>query len=270
MTWQRYVAIGDSSTEGIDDPDGLGGFHGWADRLAERLAGAQGRIDYANLAVRGSTTPRIRAEQLEPALALQPDLMTIASGINDMLRPSFDPSDVTADLEAMLREATDTGATVVTVAWPDPSRVHPAARLLRRRVAALNDAVRTAAARTDALLLDLAHHPLAADPRLWSEDRLHANSLGHERIGAALAHLLGVPGSDDAWTRSLTPPTPPRTAPHRQLAADLAWARRHLAPWVVRRVRRRSSGDEVTAKRPRLRSVVGDGPDESGGHGPTS
>jgi lysophospholipase L1-like esterase len=255
VAWQRYVAIGDSSTEGIDDPDGEGGYRGWADRLAERLASAQAGVEYANLAVRGRTTPLIRAEQLEPALALRPDLMTVATGINDMLRPSFDPSHVRRDLEVMLGAATDAGATVVTVAWPDPSQVHPAARLLRRRVVALNHAVRAAAARSGALLLDLAREPVAGDPRLWSEDRLHANAEGHERIAAALAHLLDVDGSDDAWTRPLGDGTRPRRAPHRQVADDLVWARRHLAPWVGRRVRRRSSGDEVTAKRPRLRPV---------------
>jgi lysophospholipase L1-like esterase len=255
VAWQRYVAIGDSSTEGIDDPDGRGGYRGWADRLAERLAAAQEGLEYANLAVRGRTTPLIRAEQLEPALALRPDLMTIAAGINDMLRPSFDPAHVCRDLEAMLGAAADAGATVVTVAWPDPSRVHPAARLLRRRVGALNGAVRAAAARSGALLLDLAREPVAGDPRLWSEDRLHANAEGHARIAAALAHLLGVDGSDDTWTRPLADDTPWRAPPHRRVADDLVWARRHLAPWVTRRVRRRSSGDEVAAKRPRLRPV---------------
>ena len=36
-SYQRYVALGDSSTEGIDDPDGAGGYRGWSQRLAERI-----------------------------------------------------------------------------------------------------------------------------------------------------------------------------------------------------------------------------------------
>lgn len=255
MAWQRYVAIGDSTTEGIDDPDGEGGYRGWADRLAEHLADRQGGIEYANLAVRGRRTAQIRQEQLESALALGPDLMTIVAGINDMLRPSFDPVAVADDLEAMLAAGTATGATVVTIVWPDPSQVHPAARLLRRRVAALNGAVRVAGEHTGALVLDLAAHPVAGDPRLWSDDRLHANRLGHERIAAALAHLLEVPGSDDAWTRPLTP-APAHAGRSRRLAEDAAWTRRHLTPWVLRRVRGRSSGDGVVAKRPALAPVT--------------
>ena len=47
--FERYVAIGDSSTEGVDDPDGCGGFRGWADRLAERIALSEGYFVERNL-----------------------------------------------------------------------------------------------------------------------------------------------------------------------------------------------------------------------------
>ena len=38
--WRRYVALGDSFTEGIGDPEpeSPGGYRGWADRVAETLA----------------------------------------------------------------------------------------------------------------------------------------------------------------------------------------------------------------------------------------
>ncbi|WP_256443617.1 SGNH/GDSL hydrolase family protein [Micromonospora sp. M51] len=85
--WQRYVAIGDSTTEGLDDPDGAGGYRGWADRFALAVARAQGGLEYANLAIRGRTTALIRAEQLQPALDLAPDLATVVAGMNDVLRP---------------------------------------------------------------------------------------------------------------------------------------------------------------------------------------
>src|SRR5678815_443272 len=91
----RYVAIGDSSTEGLDDPDGQGGYRGWANRLAERVAAAQSSpLLYANLAVRGRTTRQILTQQLEPALALRPDLVTLFSGTNDVVKPRFDAHEV--------------------------------------------------------------------------------------------------------------------------------------------------------------------------------
>jgi lysophospholipase L1-like esterase len=248
MAWRRYVAIGDSTSEGLDDPDGRGGFRGWADRLAGHLAAAQGTVEYANLAVRGRTTRQIRDEQLEAALALEPDLATVVAGMNDLLRPRFDAGVLAGDLEAMQRSLRRSGSTVVTFTLPDLGRVMPVGRLLRRRVVALNAAIRAATERSGALLLDLAGHCVAEDPRLWSDDRLHANALGHERIAAALAHRLGLPGSDDSWTRPLPPPRPVRS--HELVAAEWAWLHGHLGPWVLRHLRGHSSGDGRTAKQP--------------------
>src|SRR6185437_2615910 len=92
----RYVAIGDSSTEGLDDPDGRGGYRGWSQRLAERLAQVQDGLLYANLAIRGRTTRQIRDQQLGPALAMRPDLATVFSGTNDVVARSFDLAAVAA------------------------------------------------------------------------------------------------------------------------------------------------------------------------------
>ena len=248
MSWTRYVAIGDSTTEGIDDPDGAGGYRGWADRLAMHIAAAQDGLEYANLAVRGRTTARIRDEQIPAALSLEPDLVTLVSGVNDLLRPTFDIGSLGRDIEAMQRALTASGATVVTFTMPDMGRVLPIGRLLRPRLDALNDAVRSVSRGTGALLLDLAAHPVAGDPRLWSEDRLHANAEGHRRIAAALAHRLGVEGSDDSWSRDLEDAPRPRRL--ERVRAELAWTRHHLGPWVGRRVRGASSGDDVVAKRP--------------------
>lgn len=249
-----YVALGDSSTEGLDDPDGSGGYRGWADRLAEQVAVHSPGLRYANLAVRGRLAGQVRAEQLPPAVALRPDLATVFAGVNDLLRPSFDAAAVAAELEAVLRGLRDTGATVLTITCADPGPVMPVARLLRGRVADLNDRLRAAAERTGALLVDVAAHPVASDPRLWSLDRLHANSVGHERIAAGLAEALGLPGSDDSWTRPL--PAPTRSRPHAVLRAEAAWVTTHLAPWLLRRARGRSSGDGVVPKRPELAVVT--------------
>ena len=75
--WRRYVAIGDSFSEGIGDPDpDRPGYHrGWADRVAETLAEGTQNFAYANLAVRGKLIAQIRDEQIAPALELRPDLV---------------------------------------------------------------------------------------------------------------------------------------------------------------------------------------------------
>src|SRR5216117_2056008 len=101
--FERYVALGDSSTEGIDDPDGRGGYRGWSRRLAQRIAEVQGSLEYANLGVRGRTTHQILRHQLAPALALRPDLATLFSGTNDVVGGRFDRDAVAHDIEAMQR-----------------------------------------------------------------------------------------------------------------------------------------------------------------------
>lgn len=251
--YARYVALGDSSTEGLDDPDGAGGYRGWADRLAEQLADANPQLLYANLAVRGRLASQVRAEQLDRAVELRPDLATVFAGVNDLLRPGFDPAGVAADVEAMQRALVDVGATVLSFTMPDPSRVLPVAKRLRPRVDAFNAALRAAAERSGARVVDFGAHDVAGDPRLWSDDRLHANSAGHARVAAALADALGLPGSDATWAEPL--PLPVRRRPHEVARAEAAWVRRHLAPWVARRVRGQSSGDGVTCKRAELAPV---------------
>ncbi len=245
----RYVALGDSSTEGLDDPyDDGRGWRGWADRFAEHLAVTHPNLEYANLAVRGRLVRQVLDEQLPVALALQPDVATVFAGVNDALRPGFDLAGVVADLEHLMGALTATGCQVLTITTPDPSAVMPIARRLVPRIAAYNAGVRLAAERTGAVVADVAAHPVGRDRRLWSPDRLHANSLGHERIAAGLAAAAGLPGSDDGWTLAL--PEHARRPAATVLREEAVWLRRHFAPWVLRRLRGRSSGDGVQPKRP--------------------
>lgn len=251
--YARYVAIGDSTSEGMDDPDGRGGYRGWADRLAERIASQQGSLLYANLAVRGRTARQIREQQLEPALAMRPNLATVSAGTNDVLRRNFDPAVFQAELEAIYGALIAQGATVVMFTLPDLRGVMPVARLLGDRVLRMNDAIRAACERTGAICCDVARHPVASDPRLWSDDRLHANSLGHSRVAEALAHSLGLEGSDESWAEPL-PDRPPVTFGDG-FRAEVAWVRTHLVPWIWRHMHGRSSGDGRGPKRPELTEV---------------
>ena len=88
LPWSRFVAIGDSFTEGVGDPeaDSPGGLRGWADRFAEVLAEHNSDLAYANLAVRGKLIRQITDEQLEAAIDLRPDLVSVCAGGNDVIR----------------------------------------------------------------------------------------------------------------------------------------------------------------------------------------
>jgi lysophospholipase L1-like esterase len=232
----RYVAIGDSSTEGIGDPDPGGGWRGWSLRLAKRIA-KQGSLDYANFAVRGRTTQEIKDEQLAPALALEPDLVTCFSGTNDVLRPRFDLEGVLADMRQIQRACTATGAVVLTFTLPDLTPLLPVAGLIAPRIKALNAGTRRSCAETGTLLVDFALHPIVTtDSRLWRHDRCHANAAGHALIADALAETLGLPGSSGTWREPL-PPLPP-VHPWQRLSGEASWLRRHVVPWIWQRLTR--------------------------------
>jgi len=131
--WTRYVAIGDSFTEGIGDPEprSPGGHRGWADRVAEVLSDQTDDFAYANQAVRGRLLGQILAEQVEPALELRPDLVTFSAGGNDILRPGTDPDEVAARFETGLARLAGSGATVVMFNGPDVGRTPVQVRRLR-------------------------------------------------------------------------------------------------------------------------------------------
>ena len=250
MTIRRYVALGDSSTEGLEDPDGRGGYRGWADRLAQHLADAQpGPLEYANLAVRGLRAHEIATTQLEPALALRPDLVSVFAGVNDVIGLRCDFAAMREDLDALFGRPREQGATVLTLTMPDPVAVNPLSRAVRERLGRYNALVRELAAEHGVLVMDFEHYPVAEDPRLWFPDRLHGNTLGHRTVAAALAWRLGLPGFDESWSDPL-PEELPRRRPREVVTADLDWAVHYLAPWLGKGIRRVPHGYGITAKRP--------------------
>lgn len=251
--YERYVAIGDSSTEGLDDPDGNGNYRGWADRLAEHVVAASPDLLYANLAVRGRSAGEILATQLAPAIAMRPDLATVVAGMNDLLRSGWSAARVAKQVGEMVAGLRAVGATVVTFTIPDVSRRMRLGRALTAKTDALNHELREMAAMNGALLLDLASYELAHDPRVWAADRIHGNPEGHARIAAELAHLLGLPG---ATPGGLTEPMPhDNRSRGAVLLEDVAWVARFVAPWALRRVRGKTTGDGRSAKRPVLAPV---------------
>jgi lysophospholipase L1-like esterase len=250
MAYRRFVALGDSTTEGLWDMNPDGSFRGWADRLAERLAEDEPELLYANLAVRGKLAAQVVDEQLESALALQPDLASVLSGLNDMLRRNCSVLSVIERLDTLYGALRGAGADVIAFTLPDPVPINPIAKGAAARLRNLNLAVRDLAAKHGAYLVDLEAYPVASDRRLWHVDRLHANPDGHARIAAAAAEALGLEGADAGWADPFTDPLGPRTR-----VSHAVWAGKYLAPWVVRRLRGVSSGDGITAKRPELKGV---------------
>ena len=275
-----FVALGDSFTEGLGDPcaDGTGyrglgysgwSWRGWADRFAERLAAGQpGRLRYVNLAVRGKLVSEVAAEQVPVAIAMAPDLVSIAAGGNDLLRPRADPDALAEVFGTAVAELRAAGSEVLVFTGFD-TRAFPLVRLIRGKVAAYNMHLRAIADRHDCYLVDLWSMRVLDDPREWSVDRLHMSSDGHRRVALRACEVMGVDVDED-WREPLPPRLRPeevltKTTSRSRAAAlsqsagwlkarrlDARWAREYAVPWVGRRLRGASSGDGIPPKRPEM------------------
>jgi lysophospholipase L1-like esterase len=249
--FSRYVALGDSFTEGVGDHDATlpNGVRGWADRVAEVLATQAPADDfrYANLAIRGRKLTAVLAEQVGPAVAMRPDLVTVYAGGNDIMRPKADLDALVASYGEAVGDLRGTGAHVVLFTAFDPGFA-PVFRHLRGRFATYNELVREVADQHGATIVDFWRMRDYRDPRLWDVDRLHLSSAGHQRMAIAVLDTLGV--AHDLHPPELT--ALPEMDRRQQRAANLAWARSHAAPWVHRRLRGTSSGDGLAPRRPEL------------------
>lgn len=278
--WSRYVALGDSFTEGLWDVPGgappertTAGdpdlpCRGWADLLAAHLddrrralggTGPGGTDDdgpapvrYANLAVRGRLLGPILRDQVPEALRLGADLVSVVGGGNDMLRPTADPDEMAAGLEQAVARLRAAGVDVLLATGMD-AKDSPLVRRTRTRVGIFNAHIWTIAQRHGAHVVDLWGMRSLRDWRMWAPDRIHLTTEGHRRVAQGALVALGLRPDDEAWDDPLTPlPPSPRV---ERLRADAEWFRRHAYPWATRRFRGRSSGDRRVPKRPELTPV---------------
>jgi lysophospholipase L1-like esterase len=248
--YSRYVAIGDSQTEGLWDGDDVVGLLGFADRLAAQIDSIYPGLAYANLAIRGKLVANVLREQVPPALAMRPDLITVCIGMNDVIQPgrSFGPA--LADLEAIYAALAASGATVVTTTFPNVAQFLPLGRLVSGRLARINNAIRAAAGRYDFRLVDLYNAPSMRNLDTWDIDRVHASAKGHTLFAAAAAEALNLPGSNHDWAVARGNTT--RLPFSARTYGQLRWAQEKFTPWVWRRLRGKSSADGRVPKRPRL------------------
>jgi lysophospholipase L1-like esterase len=247
-----FAALGDSFTEGLDDPRPGGGYAGWADRLASSLAERAPGFRYANLAVRGRLLDEVIAEQVSRAVELAPDLVSLAAGGNDILR-GRDVDVLAAHFDSAVGRLQAAGCRVLIFTGFDP-RMFPVIRLLRGRIAAYDMNLRAIADNHRCQLVDLWSMRVLHDPRAWSQDRLHLSTEGHRRVALRTREVLGIGVSED-WRAPLPAGAALAGNGAGWLATrrqDARWARQYAVPWARRRLRGTSSGDGLQPKRPDL------------------
>jgi lysophospholipase L1-like esterase len=241
MAEVRFVAIGDSFTEGVGDELPDGSVRGWADIAAQGWADASGSsIQYANLAIRGRLAWPIVEQQLEPALALKPTHLSFNAGGNDMLRPNADIEHIADSFTRVLRRCDEEGVRLIVLSGANPSDRLPMGQLVQRRGDELSAAVmRRIEDRPDVVrALNWPDAELSRAP-YWSEDRLHMNAHGHHRVAARVLNALGLEPPQEWWQPARTPPMGP---------GGYAYYRQFVGPWIKRRLTGTSSGDGRAAK----------------------
>lgn len=261
--WTRYVAVGDSFSEGLWDPypyddgtpapagtESTARQRGWTDRLADalsarRTAAGAAPLEYANLAIRGRLLHHILEEQVDVALAAKPDLVSFVGGGNDILRPQADIDVLSARLEEGVVKIRATGADVLLGTG---FKAGGALSWTRGRVGQYNANIWTIARRHGARVLDLWGLDPLFDLRMWADDRIHLTPEGHRRVTDAALVGLGLPPEDESYGTPLDP-TPPLALVERA-RANAQWARTHVVPWVQRRIKHVSSGDGRAPKWP--------------------
>ena len=251
MLYKRFVALGDSMTEGMSDEIIDGNYRGWADRVADVMSENYRDFTYANLAVRGKLVGQVLEEQIPIALKLIEGSSTLVSfhaGANDVIRWNYEPKKAIETYNRGVDRIAESGATLALFCVLEDTGVESKrAQIWKSRFETFNANVRTRAGEVGAILFDPNGHDFWKDQRFIDADRLHLNAEGHRRVAQAVLARLELPHDRD-WNLPL-PPAQEKSRSER-IVEEARWIKDFAIPWVIRRARGRSSGDGRSPKYP--------------------
>ena len=192
--WHHYVAIGDSFTEGIGDSvDGFAKL-GAMDWMAAALRQSNPDLRYTNLAKRGLLIAEIREQQLETALGLKPDLVSVVAGANDILKGKFEATRWEQELRTLYESLTQTGAAVSTGNVPHMPYVRtlkePRQMRIKSDIAQANEIIQRLVAQYRVILVDAWRLSLEYTMEDWSQDGIHLNSRGHFKFAKEILKAI--------------------------------------------------------------------------------
>jgi len=247
--YTRFIALGDSFTEGMQDEKVNDQYRGWADRVAQALASQTPGFTYLNLAVRGKLVGQVIDDQIPVALRWIEGPRTLVSfhaGANDLLRPSYDPNVVLPRYREAIKVLAATGCQLmVFTAIERVAKSGKMQEIWEERFSAFNKNVREMAAQYNGIVLEATNDPDIGSRRFLDKDRLHLNPAGHHRVAQGVLQKIGGP-HDPNWREDL-PPLPRRSF-FAKVCDDVRWFVTFLIPWMSRRIRGVSSGDGRSPK----------------------
>jgi lysophospholipase L1-like esterase len=251
MAYQRFIVCGDSYSEGMTDEIIDGKYRGWADRVADEMAKARADFTYVNLAVRGKLLAQVVEVQLPEALKLitgPETLVSFHAGANDALRPGYQAHVAINLYQDAVRRLAKSGAQIMLFTVLERTgNKGKGAEIWEKRFSEFNNGVRRVGTEVGAIVVDANEEQFLSDRRFLAFDRLHLNSIGHNRCAQAVQEKLGLP-FDPAWRTPL--PHAKKTPWLIEKAITVAWFVTFALPWIFRRLRGKSSGDGRSAKYP--------------------
>ena len=247
--YSRFIALGDSMTEGMCDDLVNGQYRGWADRVADVLADDNPGFTYFNLAIRGKLLPQVIAGQLPTAIKYiegSSTLLSFNAGANDVLRPNYNPEKTLAEYRDAIAQLSKTGATLLLfTAIEQVDGKGKVAEMWKQRFGEFNENVRVMAKQYGAILAEAKRAPFLGDKRFLHTDRLHLNSEGHRRFAQGVLEVLQLP-HDESWVIPLPPAAKKPFLTEK--FENAKWIYSFVLPWIWRRLRGKSSGDGRSAK----------------------
>lgn len=251
MIYSRFIALGDSFTEGMCDEKRYGNYRGWADRVADVMTTAHSDFTYANLAIRGKLVSQVIDEQISAALdqVTGPEtLISFHAGANDVIRPGYKPEIILPMYSDAVRRLAASGATImVFTVLEKTGNSGKSAQMWQARFNVFNKNIRAVANEVGAIVVDANEEESFSDKRFLAFDRLHLNPMGHDRVAQAVLEVIGLP-FDATWREPL-----PDAKPEPKIlraAVTTIWFITFALPWLWRRARGKSSGDGRSCKYP--------------------
>ena len=233
------------------DEKKYGHYRGWADRVADVMAKYHSDFTYANLAVRGKLVHQVVDEQIEAAISQvtgADTLLSFHAGANDVIRPGYKSELVLPLYSDAVKRLAASGATVMLFTVLEKTgNTGRSAKMWEKRFSEFNRNVRAVGVEVGAIIADANEEAAFSDRRFLAFDRLHLNSMGHDRVAQAVLELINLP-FDAKWREPL-PPARKKSKIIRTMITSL-WFITFALPWMWRRARGKSSGDVRSCKYP--------------------
>jgi lysophospholipase L1-like esterase len=177
-----YVALGDSTGAGMGARNG-----GYVARLFQRLVERRPGSKLSNLCLSGSTTEDVLRGQLEKGVAMNPDLVTLGIGINDIGHGmTLDQFSKNYD-QILSRLKEKTLAEIVVTNIPDissaPTIPGPMRRQYQQQIIQFSKRLEEIAARHGVTVFDvytITTNELPSHPEYFSRDGFHPSDAGYE------------------------------------------------------------------------------------------